>query len=130
LVVWANPRTAILTRLFYHLSHINARPTLGHSAEGQEMFWRSRVEDKVDCLVDLLCTWRKRDMANWSDLAAKIIELKRETERVFAVLDDVRARLDAVLKADMVDQVEIQKAHDAVAEVVAEMDSKIHADGM
>jgi hypothetical protein len=69
-------------------------------------------------------------MANWSDLASKIIELKRETERVFAVLDDVRARLDAVLKADMVDQVEIQKAHDAVAEVVAEMDQKIHADGV
>jgi hypothetical protein len=69
-------------------------------------------------------------MANWSDLASKIIELKRETERVFAVLDDVRGRLDAVLKADMVDQVEIQKAHDAVAEVVAEMDQKIHADGM
>jgi hypothetical protein len=69
-------------------------------------------------------------MANWSDLASKIIELKRETERVFAVLDDVRARLDAVLKADIVDQVEIQKAHDAVAEVVADMDQKIHADGM
>jgi hypothetical protein len=69
-------------------------------------------------------------MANWSDLAAKIVELKRETERVFAVLDDVRARLDAVLKADIVDQVEIQKAHDAVAEVVADMDQKIHADGM
>jgi predicted component of type VI protein secretion system len=69
-------------------------------------------------------------MANWSDLAAKIIELKRETERVFAVLDDVRSRLDAVLKADMVDQVEIQKAHDSVAEIVAEMDQKIHADGM
>jgi hypothetical protein len=94
------------------------------------MFWRSRVEDKLDCLVELLITWRKRDMANWSDLASKIIELKRETERVFAVLDDVRGRLDAVLKADMVDQVEIQKAHDAVAEVVAEMDQKIHADGM
>jgi hypothetical protein len=77
-----------------------------------------------------MITWRKKDMANWSDLAAKIIELKRETERVFAVLDDVRSRLDAVLKADMVDQVEIQKAHDAVAEVVAEMDQKIHADGM
>jgi hypothetical protein len=69
-------------------------------------------------------------MANWSDLAAKIIELKRETERVFAVLDMVRAQLAEVLKADMVDQVEIQKAHDAVAEVVAEMDQKIHADGM
>jgi hypothetical protein len=69
-------------------------------------------------------------MANWSDLASKIVELKRETERVFAVLDDVRARLDAVLKADIVDQVEIQKAHDAVAEVVADMDQKIHADGM
>jgi hypothetical protein len=69
-------------------------------------------------------------MANWNDLAAKIIELKRETERVFAVLDDVRGRLDAVLKADMIDQVEIQKAHDAVAEVVADMDQKIHADGM
>jgi hypothetical protein len=69
-------------------------------------------------------------MANWSDLAAKIIELKRETERVFAVLNDVRERLDAALKADMVDQVEIQKAHDAVAEVVAQMDHEIHADGM
>jgi hypothetical protein len=69
-------------------------------------------------------------MANWSDLASKIIELKRETERVFAVLDDVRARLDTVLKADIVDQVEIQKAHDAVAEVVADMDHKIHADGV
>ncbi len=69
-------------------------------------------------------------MANWSDLASRIVELKRETERVFAVLDDVRGRLDAVLKADMIDQVEIQKAHDAVAEVVADMDQKIHADGM
>jgi hypothetical protein len=69
-------------------------------------------------------------MANWSDLASKIVELKRETERVFAVLDDVRGRLDAVLKADMIDQVEIKKAHDAVAEVVADMDQKIHADGM
>jgi hypothetical protein len=69
-------------------------------------------------------------MANWSDLASKIIELKRETERVFAVLNDVRERLDAALKADMVDQVEIQKAHDAVAEVVAQMDHEIHADGM
>jgi hypothetical protein len=94
------------------------------------MFWRSRVEDKLDCLVDLLFTWRKKDMANWSDLASRIVELKRETERVFAVLDDVRGRLDAVLKADMIDQVEIQKAHDAVAEVVADMDQKIHADGM
>jgi hypothetical protein len=69
-------------------------------------------------------------MANWSDLASKIIDLKRNTERVFAVLDDVRARLDAVLKADMVDQVEIQKAHDDIATVVAQMDSEIHADGM
>jgi hypothetical protein len=94
------------------------------------MFWRSRVEDKLDCLVDLLLTWRKRDMANWSDLASKIIELKRETERVFAVLDMVRAQLADVLKADMVDQVEVQKAHDAIAEVVADMDQKIHADGM
>jgi hypothetical protein len=94
------------------------------------MFWRSKVEDKLDCLIDILFTWRKEDMANWSDLASKIIELKRETERVFAVLDDVRSRLDAVLKADMVDQVEIQKAHDAVAEVVARMDQEIHADGM
>jgi hypothetical protein len=94
------------------------------------MFWRSRTEYKLDILIDLLIAWRKRDMANWSDLAAKIIELKRETERVFAVLDMVRAQLAEVLKADMVDQVEIQKAHDAVAEVVAEMDQKIHADGM
>jgi hypothetical protein len=69
-------------------------------------------------------------MANWSDLASKIIELKRETERVFAVLDTVRAQLAEVLRADMIDQVEIQKAHDAVAEVVADMDQKIHADGM
>jgi hypothetical protein len=69
-------------------------------------------------------------MANWSDLASKIIELKRETERVFAVLDMVRAQLADVLKADMVDQVEVQKAHDAIAEVVADMDQKIHADGM
>jgi hypothetical protein len=94
------------------------------------MFWRSRVEDKLDCLVDLMLTWRKKDMANWSDLASKIIELKRETERVFAVLDMVRAQLADVLKADMVDQVEVQKAHDAIAEVVADMDQKIHADGM
>ncbi len=69
-------------------------------------------------------------MANWSDLAAKIIDLKRETERVFAVLDMVRNDLAKALEADMVDQAEIQKAHDAVAEVVADMDQKIHADGM
>jgi hypothetical protein len=95
------------------------------------MFWgNARLERRIEVLIRYIVRWRKNDMANWSDLASKIIELKRETERVFAVLDDVRARLDAVLKADMVDQVEIQKAHDAVAEVVAEMDSKIHADGM
>jgi hypothetical protein len=94
------------------------------------MFWRSRVETKIDWLVDLMLSWRKQDMANWSDLASKIIELKRETERVFAVLDDVRKRLDDVLKADVVDQVEIQKAHDEIAEVVARMDQEIHADGM
>jgi hypothetical protein len=69
-------------------------------------------------------------MANWSDLASKIIDLKRETESVLAVLEDVRSRLDAVLKADMIDQVEIQKAHDAVAEVVASLDQAVHADGM
>ncbi len=69
-------------------------------------------------------------MANWSDLAAKIIELKRKTEETFAVLDMVRQQLADALKADMVDQVEIQKAHDAVAEVVAQMDHEIHADGM
>jgi hypothetical protein len=96
------------------------------------MFWgtSARLERRIEVLIRYIVRWRKNDMANWSDLASKIIELKRETERVFAVLDDVRARLDAVLKADMVDQVEIQKAHDAVAEVVAEMDQKIHADGM
>jgi hypothetical protein len=94
------------------------------------MFWRSRVEDKIDCLVELLVTWRRKDMANWSDLAAKIIELKRKTEETFAVLDMVRQQLADALKADMVDQVEIQKAHDAVAEVVAQMDHEIHADGM
>jgi hypothetical protein len=69
-------------------------------------------------------------MANWSDLASKIIELKRETERVFAVLNDVRERLDNCIKADSVDQVEIQKAHDEIAAVVAQMDQEIHADGM
>jgi hypothetical protein len=94
------------------------------------MFWKSNAERKIDTLTRYMMRWRYNEMANWSDLASKIIELKRETERVFAVLDDVRARLDAVLKADMVDQVEIQKAHDAVAEVVADIDSKIHADGM
>jgi hypothetical protein len=96
------------------------------------MFWgtSARLERRIEVLIRYIVRWRKNDMANWSDLASKIIELKRETERVFAVLDDVRARLDAVLKADMVDQVEIQKAHDAVAEVVAEMDQKIHADGV
>jgi hypothetical protein len=95
------------------------------------MFWgTARLERRIEVLIRYIVRWRRNDMANWSDLASKIIELKRETERVFSVLDDVRARLDAVLKADMVDQVEIQKAHDAVAEVVAEMDQKIHADGM
>jgi hypothetical protein len=69
-------------------------------------------------------------MANWSDLAAKIIDLKRKTEETLAVLDMVRQQLADVLKADMIDQVEIQKAHDAVAEVVAQMDHEIHADGM
>jgi DNA-directed RNA polymerase subunit F len=69
-------------------------------------------------------------MANWSDLAAKIIELKRETERVFAVLNDVRERLDAACKADAVDQEEIKKAHDEIAAVVAQMDHEIHADGV
>jgi hypothetical protein len=68
-------------------------------------------------------------MANWSDLAAKIIELKRETERVFAVLNDVRDRLEKCAAADSVDQVEIQKAHDEIAAVVAQMDHEIHADG-
>jgi hypothetical protein len=94
------------------------------------MFWRSRVEDKVDCLVDLLCSWRKRDMANWSDLASKIIDLKRKTEETLAVLDMVRQQLADALKADAIDQAEIQKAHDEVAAVVAQMDHEIHADGM
>ncbi len=94
------------------------------------MFWRNRVEKKIDALTRYIIRGRVNNMANWSDLAAKIIELKRETERVFMVLDDVRKRLDEVLKADAMDQAEIQKAHDAVAEVVAEMDQKIHADGM
>jgi hypothetical protein len=69
-------------------------------------------------------------MANWSDLAAKIIELKRETERVFAVLNDVRDRLEKCAAADQVDQEEIKKAHDEIAAVVAQMDHEIHADGM
>lgn len=97
------------------------------------MFWRhdkARMERKLDFIIRMLWNGRHKEMANWSDLAAKIIDLKRETERVFAVLDDVRARLDACLMADSIDQAEIQAAHDAVAEVVADMDHKIHADGM
>lgn len=69
-------------------------------------------------------------MANWNDLAAKILELKQETVRVFKVLDDVRGQLAAVLAADALDQDEVQKAHDAIAGVVADMDHKIHADGV
>jgi septal ring factor EnvC (AmiA/AmiB activator) len=95
------------------------------------MFWsNARLERRIEVLTRYIVRWRKNDMANWSDLAAKIIELKRETERVFATLDDVRKRLDDVLKADAVDQAEVQKAHDDIAAVVAEMDQKIHADGM
>jgi hypothetical protein len=95
------------------------------------MFWgTARLERRIEVLIRYIVRWRKNDMANWSDLASKIIELKRETERVFATLDDVRKRLDDVLKADAVDQSEVQKAHDAIAEVVADMDQKIHADGM
>ncbi len=84
----------------------------------------------ITALTRLLIKWMEKDMANWSDLAAQIIELKHETVRVFAVLDDIRQRLDNVLKADAIDQVEVQKAHDAIAEVVADMDHKIHADGV
>jgi hypothetical protein len=96
------------------------------------MFWNNnkRLEHRIEVLIRYIVRWRKNDMANWSDLASKIIELKRETERVFAVLNDVRARLDAACKADAVDQAEIQKAHDEIAAVVADMDKKIHADGM
>jgi hypothetical protein len=94
------------------------------------MFWRSKVERKIDRLIEYTVKSRREDMANWSDLAAKIIDLKRETESVLAVLEDVRKRLDDVLKADVVDQVEVQKAHDAIAEVVASLDQAVHADGM
>jgi hypothetical protein len=94
------------------------------------MFWKSNTERKIDALTRYMMRWRYHDMANWSDLAAKIIDLKRETERVFAVLDMVRRDLAKALEADAVDQLEIQKAHDAVAEVVADMDQKIHADGV
>jgi hypothetical protein len=94
------------------------------------MFWRSKVERKIDLLTAYVVKCRREDMANWSDLASKIIDLKRETESVLAVLEDVRKRLDDVLKADVVDQVEVQKAHDAIAEVVASLDQAVHADGM
>jgi hypothetical protein len=94
------------------------------------MFWKSNTEKKIEALTRYMMRWRYHDMANWSDLAAKIIDLKRETERVFAVLDMVRRDLAKALEADAVDQLEIQKAHDAVAEVVADMDQKIHADGV
>jgi hypothetical protein len=94
------------------------------------MFWKSNTEKKIDTLTRYMMRWRYHDMANWSDLAAKIIELKRETERVFAVLDMVRNDLKKALECDAVDQLEVQKAHDAIAEVVADMDQKIHADGV
>lgn len=69
-------------------------------------------------------------MANWNDLAAKILELKAETVKTLKTLDDVRGQLAAALAADAIDQAEIQKAHDAISEVVADMDHKVHADGM
>jgi hypothetical protein len=94
------------------------------------MFWKSNTEKKIDTLTRYMMRWRYHDMANWSDLANKIIDLKRETERVFAVLDMVRNDLAKALEADAVDQVQVQAAHDAIAEVVADMDQKIHADGM
>jgi hypothetical protein len=94
------------------------------------MFWKSNTEKKIDTLTRYMMRWRYHDMANWSDLAAKIIDLKRETERVFAVLDMVRSELAKALEADAVDQVQVQAAHDAIAEVVADMDQKIHADGV
>jgi hypothetical protein len=96
------------------------------------MFWNNtaKLERRIEVLIRYIVRWRKNDMANWSDLAAKIIELKRETERVFAVLNDVRDRLEKCASADMVDQVEIQKAHDEIAAVVAQMDHEIHADGV
>jgi hypothetical protein len=96
------------------------------------MFWNNtaKLERRIEVLIRYIVRWRRNDMANWSDLAAKIIELKRETERVFAVLNDVRDRLEKCMAADAVDQAEIQAAHDAVAEVVAQMDHEIHADGV
>lgn len=92
--------------------------------------WKSKAELKIDKLIALLLEWRKEDMANWNDLAARILELKQETVRVFEVLDKVRGELDAALRADALDQDEVQKAHDAIAGVVADMDHKIHADGV
>lgn len=91
------------------------------------------MRDRAERLVSLqLQTLRKVNylMANWNDLAAKILELKQETVKVLKTLDDVRAQLAAVLAADALDQAEVQKAHDAIAEVVADMDHKVHADGM
>jgi hypothetical protein len=95
------------------------------------MFWNTaRLERRIEVLIRYIVRWRKNDMANWSDLDGKFVELKRQTERVLAVLETVRKQLADALAADAMDQAQIQKAHDSVAEIVAQMDHEIHADGM
>jgi hypothetical protein len=93
-------------------------------------FGSQRIERKLDLAVRLIFKWRRQDMANWEMIKAQIAELKSETVKVLATLEMVRQQLADCLAADNVDQVEIQAAHDALAGVIGDMESAVHADGM
>jgi hypothetical protein len=94
------------------------------------MFFTRAIERKIDLAVRLIYKWRRQDMANWEGIKIQIAELKSETVKVLATLEMVRKQLSDVLAADNVDAVEIQAAHDALAGVIGDMESAVHADGM
>jgi hypothetical protein len=93
-------------------------------------FGSNRIERKIDLAVRLIYKWRRQDMANWEMIKVQIAELKNETVKVLATLEMVRKQLSDCLAADNVDAVEIQAAHDALAGVIGDMESAVHADGM
>ena len=89
-----------------------------------------RTDERLAWIIRRLIKIEEANMANWEMIKTDIASLKEETVRVLEVLEDVRKRLSDALNADMVDQDEIQKAHDDIAGVVADMSEKVHADGM
>jgi hypothetical protein len=95
------------------------------------MFWgNARLERRIEVLIRYIARWRRNDMANWEMIKVQIAELKSETVKVLATLEMVRKQLADTLAADSVDQVEIKAAHDALAGVIGDMESAVHADGM